>query len=65
MGERTRDGKVVKPLSVYVSEELWARLCAYCKANGVTKTFVVERSVGRYLDEVSGSGADGERDVVR
>lgn len=52
MARRTRAGVEVRPLSVYVSYDLWRNLCGYCRDNGVSKTFVVETSVREYLRKV-------------
>lgn len=53
MVRETRKGVAIHPLTVYVTMLLWNRLSRYCEDNGVTKTFVVERAVMRYLDEVA------------
>ena len=62
MARSTRDGRPVKVISVYMDEDLWKRMNDYSKRNGVSKTFIVERSVRLYLDKVDGDDDRVEQD---
>lgn len=59
----TRKNRPIRALGVYVDEDLWNRMDAYCTQTGVSKTFVVSRALSEYLDRVDvNNSCDGNAD---
>ena len=57
MSRTTRRNRPIKPISVYIDADLWRRVNGYSKSSGVSKTFIVEKAIAGYMDEIEARAA--------